>query len=82
MADAPVHTQNASANISPETAITAWSSAPITDWPATPTSYTRREALLKLSKLCPKVNEDILLLALEEHDFVVNDAAEIGRAHV
>ena len=77
MADAPVPTQNASADISPETAITAWSSAPITDWPATPTSYTRREALLKLSKLCPKVNEDILLLALEEHDFVVNDAAEL-----
>ena len=77
MADAPIPTQNASANVSPETAITAWSSAPITDWPATPTSYTRREALLKLSKLCPKVNEDILLLALEEHDFVVNDAAEL-----
>ena len=33
--------------------------------------------MLKLSKLCPKVNEDILLLALEEHDFVVSDAAEL-----
>ena len=32
---------------------------------------------MKLSKLCPKVNEDILLLALEEHDFVVSDAAEL-----
>ena len=27
--------------------------------------------------MCPSVNEDILLLALEEHDFVVNDAAEL-----
>ena len=32
---------------------------------------------MRLSKLCPKINEDILLLALEEHDFVVNDAAEL-----
>ena len=76
MADAPTHAGNELDDISPETVLTAWSSAPITDWPATPTSYTRREALLKLSKLCPKVNEDILLLALEEHDFVVSDAAE------
>ena len=76
MADAPAHAGIELDNISPETILTTWSSAPITDWPATPTSYTRREALLKLSKLCPKVNEDILLLALEEHDFVVSDAAE------
>ena len=27
--------------------------------------------------MCPKINEDILLLALEEHDFVVSDAAEL-----
>ena len=77
MMDAPARTGSDHDDISPETALTAWSSAPITDWPATPTSYTRREALLKLSKLCPKVNEDILLLALEEHDFIVNDAAEL-----
>ena len=77
MANAPASTRNRLDNISPETVLTAWSSAPITDWPATLTSYTWREALLKLSKLCPKVNEDILLLALEEHDFVVNDAAEL-----
>ena len=77
MTDAPVYAWDGNEDISPETVLTAWSSAPITDWPATPTSYTRREALLKLSKLCPKVNEDILLLALEEHDFVVNDTAEL-----
>ena len=77
MADAPTHTGIGLDNISPETILTAWSSTPITDWPATPTSYMRREALLKLSKLCPKINEDILLLALEEHDFIVNDAAEL-----
>ena len=77
MADAPTHAEIRLDDTSPETVLTAWSSTPITDWPATPTSYTRREALLKLSKLCPKVNEDILLLALEEHDFVVNDAAEL-----
>ena len=77
MADAPAPAGGENEDVSPETIITAWSSAPITDWPATPTSYTRREALLKLSKMCPKVNEDILLLALEEHDFVVNEAAEL-----
>ena len=77
MTDAPAPTGDGNEDISPETAITTWSSAPITDWPATPTSYTRHEALLRLSKLCPKVNEDILLLALEEHDFDVNDATEL-----
>ena len=77
MTDAPVSAWDRNEDTSPETVLTAWSSAPITDWPATPTSYARREALLKLSKLCPKVNEDILLLALEEHDFVVDDAAEL-----
>ena len=64
-------------DISPDTAITNWSSAPITDWPATPTSYTRREALVAISKICPKINEDILLLALEEHDFNVNDPVDL-----
>ena len=32
---------------------------------------------MRLSKMCPNVNEDILLLALEEHDFVVDDTAEL-----
>ena len=77
MTDAPAPSGNGHEDISPETVLTAWSSAPITDWPATPTSYTRREALLQLSRMCPNVNEDILLLALEEHDFVVNNAAEL-----
>ena len=77
MADAPTSAGNKLDDVSPDTILTAWSSAPVTDWPATPTSYTRREALLKLSKLCLKINEDILLLALEEHNFVVDDAAEL-----
>ena len=64
-------------NISPDTAVTNWSSAPVTDWPATPTSYAKREALLAISKICPKINEVILLLALEEHDFSVNDAVDL-----
>ena len=65
------------ANPSPDTAITSWSSAPITDWPATPTSYARREALRTISRRCPKINEDILLLALEEHDYNVGDAMDL-----
>ena len=77
MTDAPASAKDEHNDISPETVLTAWSSTPITNWPATPTSYTRREALLKLSKLCLKINEDILLLALEEHDFVVSDAADL-----
>ena len=77
MVDAPVSTRDGNENVSPETVLTTWSSAPITDWPATPTSYTRREALLRLSKMCLNVNEDILLLALEEHNFVVDDAANL-----
>ena len=32
---------------------------------------------MSLSKICPKINEDILLLALEEHDFNVNDAVDL-----
>ena len=64
-------------NVSPDTAITNWSSAPVTDWPATPTSYAKREALAAISKVFPRTNEDILLLALEEHDFNVNDAVDL-----
>ena len=67
----------AEVNISPDTAVTNWSSAPVTDWPATPTTYTKQEALIAISKVCPKINEDILLLALEEHDFNVNDALDL-----
>ena len=62
---------------SPGTAITNWSSAPVTDWPATPTSYARHEALIAISKIFPQTNEDILLLALEEHDFNVDDAVDL-----
>ena len=67
----------ASADPSPNTAITNWSSAPATDWPATPTSYARREALTKISRIFPRTNEDILLLVLEEHDFNVEDAVDL-----
>ncbi len=59
------------------TAITNWSSAPITDWPATPSSYQKREALATLSLHCPHVNEDVLIIALEEHNFVVEDATNL-----
>src|SRR5258706_9277107 len=62
---------------SPNTAITNWSSAPITDWPATPTSFQKREALAKLSKCCPHINEDVLIIALEEHNFIVEDATDL-----
>src|SRR5258706_16260947 len=65
------------ATISPNTAITNWSSAPITDWPSTPSSFQKREALAALSKCCPLVNEEVLLIALEEHNFVVDDAADL-----
>src|SRR5258706_16434959 len=63
--------------ISPNTAITAWSSAPITDWPSTPTSFQKREAFATLSKRCPLVNEDVLLVALEELNFDVDSAADL-----
>src|SRR5258706_22362 len=62
---------------SQNTAITNWSSAPITDWPATPSSFQKREALAALSKRCPHVNEDVLIIALEEHNFVVDDATDL-----
>ena len=64
-------------SISPDTAVTNWSGAPVSDWPATPTSYAKREALATISRVCPKINEDILLLALEEHDFNVEDALDL-----
>src|SRR5258706_6294785 len=35
------------------------------------------EALAKLFKSCPHVNEDVLLIALEEHNFVVDDATDL-----
>src|SRR5258706_4073683 len=65
------------ATISPNTAITNWSSAPITDWPSTPTSFQKREALATLSKRCPLVNEDVILIALEELNFDVDSAADL-----
>ena len=64
-------------NISPDTAVTTWSSAPITDWPATPTSFMKREALATLSKRCPRINEDVLLIALEEHNFDEEAASDL-----
>src|SRR5258706_7686880 len=63
--------------ISPNTAVTNWSSAPITDWPSTPTSFQKREALATLSKRCPLVNEDVILIALEELNFDVDSAADL-----
>ena len=64
-------------NASQYMAVTNWSSAPITDWPATPTSHQRREALALLSKRCPHMNEDVLIIALEEHNFIVEDASDL-----
>src|SRR5258706_2720917 len=58
-------------------AITNWSSAPITDWPATPSSHQKTEVLATLSKCCPHVNEDVLIITLEEHNFVVEDATDL-----
>src|SRR5258707_6680647 len=62
---------------SPNTAVTNWSSAPITDWPSTPTSFQKREALATLSKKCPLVNEDVILIALEELNFDVDSATDL-----
>src|SRR5258706_7755423 len=62
---------------SQHTTFTNWSSAPITDWPATPSSHQKREALAALSKCCPHINEDVLIIALEEHNFVVEDATDL-----
>ncbi len=63
--------------ISPNMAVTNWSSTPITNWPATPTSFQMREALAMLSKRCPHINEDVLIIALEEHNFVMEDAMDL-----
>ncbi len=62
---------------SQNTAVSTWSSAPITDWPSTPTSFQKREALATLSKRCPLVNEDVILIALEELNFDVDSAADL-----
>src|SRR5258706_10440112 len=64
-------------NFPPNTAVTNWSSPPISAWPATPTSHRKREALASLSKRCPLINEDVLLIALEEHNFVMDDATDL-----
>lgn len=63
-------------NISPDTAVTIWSSAQISNWPDTPTSFTKHEALLALTKTFPKVNKDILLLALEQHNYIHQDTLD------
>ena len=36
-----------------------------------------REALATLSKRCPHINEDVLIITLEEHNFVVEDAMDL-----
>src|SRR5258706_3184946 len=64
-------------DVSPNTAITNWSSAPLTAWPSTPTSFQKREALATLSKRCPLVNEDVILIALEELNFDVDSATDL-----
>ena len=56
------------ADVSPDTAVTNWSSANVSNWPTTPTAFERRESLLKLIKHFSSVNESELLLALELHD--------------
>ena len=58
--------------ISPSQDLANASSAPITDWPGTPPTSTKREALASFVKKFPGVNEDILLLILEEFNFDVN----------
>ena len=62
----PTHAQIA--DVSPDTAITNWSSTNISNWPTTPTAFERRKSLLKLIKHFSSVNESKLLLALELHD--------------
>jgi len=37
----------------------------------------KREALATLTKHCPLVNEDILVLALEEHNYIMEDATDL-----
>ena len=62
------------AGISPDTAVTNWSSANISNWPTTPTAFERRASLLNLTKTFSGVNESDLLLALELHDHNYQDA--------
>ena len=55
--------------ISPSQDLANSSSAPITDWPGTPSISTKREALASFVKSFPDVNEDILVLILEEFNY-------------
>ena len=64
------------ADVSPDTAVTNWSSANISNWPTTLTAFERWESLLKLIKIFSGVNESDLLLALEMHDHNYQDALD------
>ena len=55
--------------ISPSQDLANASSAPITDWPGTPPTLMKREALASFVTCFPGVNEDILLLILEEFNY-------------
>ena len=55
--------------ISPSQDLANSSSAPITDWPGTPSTSTKRKALASFVKCFPGVNEDVLLLVLEEFNY-------------
>ena len=55
--------------ISPSQDLANASSAPITDWPGTPSTSTKRDALASFVKSFPGVNEDVLLLILEEFNY-------------
>lgn len=64
------------ANISPDTAVTAWSSAQISNWPDTPMSFSKKTALSTLTRKFLLVNEDILLIALEQHNYILQDTID------
>ena len=73
--------------ISPSQDIANSSSAPITDWPGTPPTSTKREALASFVKSFPNANEDILILILEEFNYdsalawnTINITADYGAA--
>ena len=55
--------------VSPSQDLANASSAPITDWPGTPSTSTKRDALASFVKQFPGTNEDILLLILEEFNY-------------
>ena len=55
--------------ISPSQDLANASSAPVTDWPGTPPTSTKREALASFVKQFPGTNEDVLLLVLEEFNY-------------